>query len=158
MGMVYGAVDPTIGRMVAIKQVTAVLSDDPDLLKRFYREAQSTGKLQHPNIVTLHDLGEQDGVPYLVMEYLEGDSLDKIIREQSPFTLAEKLNIIIQVCEGLAYAHQRQIVHRDIKPGNLFLTRDGRVKVLDFGLARIRDGSAVASAPTATGVILGTYQ
>ena len=151
MGKVYGAVDPTIGRMVAIKQVTAVVSDDPELLKRFYREAQSTGKLQHPNIVTLHDLGEQDGIPYLVMEYLEGDSLERIIHEHRPYTVAEKLHIIIQVCEGLAYAHERQIIHRDIKPGNIVVLNDGAVKIVDFGIAQFgterftRTGQVVGS-------------
>ena len=151
MGKVYCAVDPTIGRMVAIKQVTAVVSDDPDLLKRFYREAQSTGKLQHPNIVTLHDLGEQDGVPYLVMEYLEGDSLEKIIHEKRPYTVAEKLNIIIQVCEGLAYAHQRQITHRDIKPGNIVVLNDGGVKIVDFGIAQFGN-----ERYTRTGQVVGS--
>src|SRR5215469_13333489 len=136
MGKVFAAVDPTIGRMVAIKQVTAVVSDDPELLKRFYREAQSTGRLQHPNIVTLHDLGEQDGVPYLVMEYLEGESLEQIIQKRRSYTVAEKLNIIIQVCEGLGYAHQRQIVHRDIKPGNVVVLNDGGIKIVDFGIAQ----------------------
>jgi eukaryotic-like serine/threonine-protein kinase len=151
MGKVYGAVDPTIGRMVAIKQVTAVVSDDPDLLKRFYREAQSTGKLQHPNIVTLHDLGEQDGIPYLVMEYLEGDSLERIIQERRPYTVAEKLNIIIQVCEGLAYAHQRQIIHRDIKPGNIVVLNDGGVKIVDFGIAQFGN-----ERYTRTGQVVGS--
>lgn len=151
MGKVYGAIDPTIGRMVAIKQVTAVVSDDPELLKRFYREAQSTGKLQHPNIVTLHDLGEQDGIPYLVMEYLEGDSLERIIHERRPYTVAEKLHIIIQVCEGLAYAHERQIIHRDIKPGNIVVLNEGGVKIVDFGIAQFgterftRTGQVVGS-------------
>ena len=151
MGKVFAAVDPAIGRMVAIKQVTAVVSDDQDLLKRFYREAQSTGKLQHPNIVTLHDLGEQDGVPYLVMEYLEGESLETIIRERKAYTVAEKLHIIIQVCEGLAYAHQRQIIHRDIKPGNVVVLNDGDVKVVDFGIAQFGNERF-----TRTGQIVGS--
>ena len=151
MGMVYQAVDPTIGRMVAIKKVTAVLSDDPDLLKRFYREAQSTGKLQHPNIVTLHDLGDQDGVPYLVMEYLEGDSLEKIIRERRQIVLAEKLNIIIQACEGLGYAHHRQIIHRDVKPGNIVVVNDGGVKIVDFGIAQFGN-----ERYTRTGQVIGS--
>ena len=151
MGMVYQAIDPTIGRMVAIKRVTSVLSDDPELLKRFYREAKSTGQLQHPNIVTLYGLGDQDGVPYLVMEYLEGDSLEKIIREHRPYTMAEKLNVIIQACEGLAYAHQRHIIHRDVKPGNIVVLNDGGVKIVDFGIAQLgnerftRTGQVVGS-------------
>src|ERR1700735_220703 len=151
MGQVYKAIDPTIGRMVAIKKVTSVFSDDPLLLKRFYREAHSTGKLQHPNIVTVYDLGDQDGVPYLVMEYLEGDSLEKVIKEQRPFSLAEKLNIITQVCEGLGYAHQRQIIHRDVKPGNVVVLNDGGVKIVDFGIAQLGNERF-----TQTGQVLGS--
>lgn len=151
MGQVYKAIDPTIGRMVAIKKVTSVFSDDPLLLKRFYREAHSTGKLQHPNIVTVYDLGDQDGVPYLVMEYLEGDSLEKVIRERRPFSLAEKLNIIMQVCEGLGYAHQRQIIHRDVKPGNVVVLNDGGVKIVDFGIAQLGNERF-----TRTGQVIGS--
>ncbi|HEY4762109.1 MAG TPA: protein kinase [Candidatus Sulfotelmatobacter sp.] len=151
MGQVYKAIDPTIGRMVAIKKVTSVFSDDPLLLKRFYREAHSTGKLQHPNIVTVYDLGDQDGVPYLVMEYLEGDSLEKVIKEQRPFSLAEKLNIITQVCEGLGYAHQRQIIHRDVKPGNVVVLNDGGVKIVDFGIAQLGNERF-----TQTGQVIGS--
>jgi serine/threonine-protein kinase len=151
MGMVYKAVDPTIGRLVAIKMVTTGVSDDPGLLKRFYREAQSTGKLQHPNIVTLHDLGDRDGIPYLVMEYLEGESLEKVIKDRRSFSVPEKLHIIIQVCAGLAYAHEREIVHRDMKPGNIVVLNDGAVKIVDFGIARFgnerftRTGQVVGS-------------
>ena len=126
-------------------------SDDPLLLKRFYREAHSTGKLQHPNIVTVYDLGDQDGVPYLVMEYLEGDSLEKVIRERRPFSLAEKLNIIMQVCEGLGYAHQRQIIHRDVKPGNVVVLNDGGVKIVDFGIAQLGNERF-----TRTGQVIGS--
>src|SRR6202050_471469 len=151
MGQVYKAIDPTIGRMVAIKKVTSVFSDDPLLLKRFYREAHSTGKLQHPNIVTVYDLGDQDGVPYLVMEYLEGDSLEKVIKEQRPFSLAEKLNIITQVCEGLGYAHQRQIIHRDVKPGNVVVLNDGGGKIVDFGIAQLGNERF-----TQTGQVIGS--
>ena len=151
MGQVYKAIDPTIGRLVAIKKVTSVLSDDPLLLKRFYREAHSTGALQHPNIVTVYDLGDQDGVPYLVMEYLEGDSLEKIIREKRPFTLTEKVNIIIQACEGLGYAHQRQIIHRDVKPGNVVVLKDGVVKIVDFGIAQLGNERF-----TRTGQVIGS--
>ena len=151
MGQVYKAVDPTIGRMVAIKKVTSVFSDDPLLLKRFYREAHSTGALQHPNIVTVYDLGDQDGIPYLVMEYLEGDSLEKIIKEQKPFTLTEKLNIMIQACEGLGYAHQRQVIHRDVKPGNVVVLKDGVVKIVDFGIAQLGNERF-----TRTGQVIGS--
>ena len=113
MGVVYKAVDPQIGRFVAIKMITAGFSGDQDLLKRFYREARSTGSLQNPNIVTVFDLGEQDGNPYLVMEYLEGTSLESILSTHRPLSVIAKLRIILDVCHGLSYAHQRGIIHRD---------------------------------------------
>ena len=151
MGMVYKAVDPTIGRSVAIKTITGAFSDDPLLLKRFYREAYSTGKLQHVNIVTVYDLGDQDGTPYLVMEYLEGESLEKVIKERRPYTVAEKLNIIIQVCEGLGYAHLHDIIHRDVKPGNVVVQKDGIVKIVDFGIAQLGNERF-----TRTGQVIGS--
>ncbi len=151
MGTVYKAVDPTMVRLVAIKTVTGAFSDDPLLLKRFYREAHSTGKLQHPNIVTVYDLGDQEGVPYLVMEYLEGESLEKMIKEGQPCPLAEKLSIIIQVCEGLGYAHQHEIIHRDVKPGNVVVLKDGGVKIVDFGIAQLGNERF-----TRTGQIIGS--
>src|SRR6266700_3327285 len=128
MGVVYKAVDPAIGRHVAIKMITGAFAEDPNLLKRFYREAQSTGSLQHPNIVTVYDLGDDNGSPYLVMEFLEGESLEGVIRSRREMILAEKLSIAVQACDGLDYAHRRNIVHRDIKPANIVLTKDGGVK------------------------------
>ena len=113
-------------------------SDNPDLLKRFYREAQSTGNLQHPNIVTVYDLGDLEGNPYLVMEYLEGETLDAIINSRNPLTLLAKINYICDVCHGLAYAHHHGIVHRDIKPGNVMVLKNGGVKIVDFGIAPYR--------------------
>src|ERR1700736_4944914 len=107
MGIVYKAIHPGIGRLVAIKMMTAGFADDPDLLKRFYREAQSAGKLQHPNIVTIYDLGDQEATPYLVMEFLEGESLDLVIRSRRRLPIAEKLNMVIRICDALAYAHER---------------------------------------------------
>src|SRR5436309_2002380 len=136
MGIVYKAVDPAIGRLVAIKMVTGAFADDPTLLKRFYREAQSTGSLQHPNIVTVYDLGDQDGSPYLVMEFLEGESLEAIIRSRREIVIAEKLSLIVQACDGLDYAHRRDVIHRDMKPANVIVTKDGGVKIVDFGIAR----------------------
>src|SRR5438309_11964597 len=110
MGIVYKATDPFLDRLVAIKMMTGGYADNPDLLKRFYREAQSTGMLQHPNIVIVYDLGDQDGNPYLVMEYLEGEPLDKMIAGKRELSMVEKLGFIIQCCTGLNYAHQRGIV------------------------------------------------
>ena len=153
MGVVYKAIDPGIGRLVAIKMMTAGFANDPDLLKRFYREAQSAGKLQHPNIVTIYDLGDQDGNPYMVMQFLEGESLESIISTRRPVSLEEKLNTVVQVCNGLNYAHQHNVIHRDIKPANVMVLKDLTVKIVDFGIARIgnenvtRPGQLMGSVP-----------
>jgi eukaryotic-like serine/threonine-protein kinase len=153
MGIVYKATDPGIGRVVAIKMVTAGFSNDPELLKRFYREAQSAGKLQHPNIVTIFDLGDHDGNPYMVMEYLEGESLESIIASRRSVPLEQKLNTIIQLCNALSYAHQHNVIHRDIKPANVMVLKDLTVKIVDFGIARIgnenvtRPGQLMGSIP-----------
>jgi serine/threonine protein kinase len=153
MGVVYKATDPGIGRVVAIKMVTGGFANDPELLKRFYREAQSAGKLQHPNIVTIYDLGDQNGNPYMVMEYLEGESLESIIASRRPVPLEQKLNTIIQLCSALSYAHQHNVIHRDIKPANVMVLKDLTVKIVDFGIARIgnenvtRPGQLMGSIP-----------
>ena len=152
MGVVYKATDPLLGRLVAIKMMTTVdYVDNPDLLQRFYREAQSTGNLHHRNIVTVYELGDQDGSPYLVMEYLEGESLDAMISSRRPFTLLDKISLIIEVCDGLAYAHQKSVVHRDIKPGNIMVLKDSGVKIVDFGIAHIGNRTV-----TRTGQLLGS--
>ncbi|MGC2329104.1 MAG: protein kinase, partial [Candidatus Sulfotelmatobacter sp.] len=139
MGIVYRAKDPFLDRMVAIKIMTISYADSPDLLERFYREAKATAHLQHPNIVTVYELGEQDGSPYMVMQYLEGVSLDAALHSSQKLTLLQKVDIIIETCHGLSYAHQKGIVHRDIKPGNIMVLKDGTVKIVDFGIARIGD-------------------
>jgi eukaryotic-like serine/threonine-protein kinase len=151
MGVVYKATDPYLDRLVAIKMMTGGYADNPDLLKRFFREAQSTGSLQHPNIVTVYELGDHNGNPYLVMEFLEGESLDTIISTRRPLNLLEKINLMIDVCHGLSYAHRRGIVHRDIKPANIMVLKDGGVKIVDFGIAHIGDKSV-----TRTGQIMGS--
>ena len=136
MGVVYEALDPKLERHVAIKMI---LGATPGLLARFDREARSTGSLQHQNIVTIYEFGDQDGSPYLVMEYLEGMSLDAALSSGRPLSLATKLSICVEVCNGLNYAHDRGIIHRDIKPANVMLLEDGGVKIVDFGIARIGD-------------------
>ena len=151
MGVVYKAVDPQIGRFVAIKMITAGFSGHPDLLRRFYREAHSTGSLQNPNIVTVFDLGEQDGNPYLVMEYLEGISLESILSARRPLSMIAKLKIILDVCHGLSYAHQRGVIHRDIKPANIMVSDEGTVKIVDFGIAHMGDKGV-----TRTGQVVGS--
>jgi serine/threonine-protein kinase len=151
MGIVYEATDPFLNRRVAIKMMTGGFSDNPDLLKRFFREAQSTGSLQHPNIVTVFELGDHGGNPYLVMEFLEGESLDAIISSRRQLSSLEKIQLIIGVCHGLSHAHHRGIVHRDIKPGNIMVSKEGSVKIVDFGIAHIG-----AKSQTRTGQIMGS--
>jgi eukaryotic-like serine/threonine-protein kinase len=151
MGIVYRAKDPFLDRMVAIKIMTISYADYPDLLQRFYREAKATANLQHPNIVTVYELGEHEGSPYLAMQYLEGSSLETLLRSGQQLTLLQKIEIIVQTCHGLSYAHQRGIVHRDIKPGNIMVLKDGNVKIVDFGIARIGDTNF-----TRTGQFMGS--
>ena len=139
MGVVFKAVDSQIGRYVAIKMITS--GGDESLIERFKSEAKSTGSLQCPNIVTVYDFGEQDGNPYLVMQFLEGPSLDAMIKKGASLTLPESLGVVIDVCNGLAYAHQRRVIHRDIKPANIIVLQDGindgMAVIVDFGIARI---------------------
>jgi len=153
MGVVYKAEDPNLDRVVALK--TIILDEDAEgraeYHKRFMLEAKAAGKLSHPNIVTTFDCGEHEGITYLAMEYLEGTDLrTRLIKDG--VTPAEALGIARQVAEGLAYAHQRGVVHRDIKPGNIMLNARGEAKIMDFGLARMR----AADHKTSTGMVLGT--
>ena len=150
MGRVYEAVDPMIGRRVAIKTISANIVADEEARARFFREAQAAGRLSHHNLITIYDIGEADGSPYIVMEYLDGADLSRTIRG-GRLSYERKLQIMIDVCEGLAYAHGRDIVHRDIKPANIFITTHGQLKILDFGLAR-----GTLSEVTQTGRIVGT--
>ena len=152
MGVVYRARDPIINRLVALKTITTGVANDPSLLQRFYREAQSAGGLQHPNIVTIYDMGEAGDLPYIAMELVEGENLEQVIalRPNLPITL--KLVYAMQACRAFDYAHKRGIVHRDIKPGNVMLGKDGTVKVVDFGIARVLEASR-----TQTGMLIGTF-
>ena len=129
MGVVYHAIDKGIGREVAIKTLKRV-DGDAEMLQRFYHEAEKTGVLNHPNIVTVYVLGQQDGSPYIVMEYLEGDSLDLIIRSGRSMSLASKLRIIAEMCSALGYAHKNNVIHRDVKPANVIVQTDGTAKLL----------------------------
>ncbi|HEV2520905.1 MAG TPA: protein kinase [Candidatus Acidoferrales bacterium] len=151
MGVVFKARDPFIGRLVAVKTITAGIADDPDLLERFRREAQAAGGLQHPNIVTIYEMSEFEGTPFIAMEYLEGESLEKKIGRQTRLPLVQRLGYLVQACRALDYAHRRGVIHRDIKPANIMVTSEGLVKVVDFGIARIAD-----TAKTQTGAMLGT--
>jgi serine/threonine-protein kinase len=155
MGLVYRAFDRQLNREVAIKTVTEGFTGDEDMLKRFYQEAAKTGALRHPNIVTVYDLGEQDGFPYIVMEYLAGDPLDRLIQSGKSLPLAFKLKIVEQVCYALGYAHRNDVIHRDVKPANVIVQPDGVVKLLDFGIARQEKNE---SRLTRTGSVIGTLQ
>jgi len=163
MGEVYRARDPRLRREVALKVLPAELSADPDRLRRFEQEAWASSSLNHPNILVVHDIGEQDGRPYVVFELLEGTTL----REQlavGVLPARKALEYAAQIARGLAAAHEKGIVHRDLKPENLFVTRDGRIKILDFGLAKLTtpvSATEETSAPTTPrgtepGVVLGT--
>jgi eukaryotic-like serine/threonine-protein kinase len=151
MGVVYRAEDPRLGRPVALKTTNAEVASNPNLLKRFYREAQAAAKLTHPNIVTIYEIDEANGVPFIAMEYLEGENLQKVIADRRDIPILRKLQIIIDTCKGLEYAHQNGVIHRDVKPGNIVVLKNGQVKIVDFGIARVG-----VSSMTRTGVVLGT--
>jgi serine/threonine-protein kinase len=153
MGLVYRAFDKHLGREVAIKTITEGFAGDPEMLERFYREAAKTGMLKHPNIVTVYDLGEQEGFPYIVMEYVAGEALDRMIQSARPLPLAFRLKIVEQVCSALAYAHRNDVIHRDVKPANVIVQPDGVAKLLDFGIARQEKQER---GLTRTGNVIGT--
>jgi hypothetical protein len=150
-GRVYSAIDPSFGRIVAIKVMSA--PGDPDLVQRFRTEATTVANLHHKNIVNVHDFGEQDGAPYLVMEFLDGTNLQDLIKQNS-LSLLEKIEIMSEVANGLQCAHERGITHRDVKPANIMRLANGSVKIMDFGIARIATDST--HHLTQTGFIIGT--
>jgi eukaryotic-like serine/threonine-protein kinase len=165
MGEVYRARDTALGREVAVKVLPPAFAADAERLRRFGQEAQAAAALNHPNILTIYHVGEQDGAPYIVSELLEGESLRERLRAGA-LPVRKAVDYAMQVASGLASAHDKGIVHRDLKPENLFLARDGRVKILDFGLAKLTQASgegagsdlltAAAPAGTGAGTVLGT--
>jgi eukaryotic-like serine/threonine-protein kinase len=174
MGEVYRARDTRLDREVAIKVLPSHLSENPEFRTRFEREARTISGLQHPNICVLYDVGRQDGVDFLVMEYLEGETLATRLARK-PLTPEEILRIGIEVADALDKAHRSGIVHRDLKPGNVMLTKGGTTKLLDFGLAKLQSfGSgtqsaapafsavatvaSMASPVTVAGTVVGTMQ
>lgn len=138
-GLIHEGWDPVLERPVAIKTCPAA---DRNLRKRFFREAQIAARLQHPNIVTIFDFGVEDGIPYLVQELLDGDDLDRMIANGEPAALAGRIDLLRQIARGLSYAHRNGVLHRDVKPGNIRILPNGRVKILDFGIARLVDDAA----------------
>lgn len=154
MGCVYRARDPVLERVVAIKTMSVDLQAEPGTRARFLREARSAARLQHPNIVTVFEFGEHDGAPFIAMELLAGETLAEALRGGRLADLGRRVDVIVQLCEGLAYAHASGVIHRDVKPNNVTLLPGGAVKIVDFGVAWL-EGSA---ATTRTGQLLGTPQ
>ena len=153
MGVVWKAYDPVLRRFVALKRLGPQVGKTKEAHERFLREARAAGALQHPNIVTIYDLGEHDGQLFIAMELVEGRDLSELITSQEPLALERKLDIAIELLEGLEYAHERGVIHRDIKPSNIRLTADGRVKIMDFGIARQQSadesgGAALVGTPS----------
>ncbi len=137
--------------MVALKTITSAVAGNPSLLDRFYREAQSAGSLQHPNIITIYDMGDEHGTPFIAMELVDGENLDDVIARRAPVPLSLRVGYAVQACRAFDYAHKRGVIHRDIKPGNVMVNKDGVVKVVDFGIARVLE-----STKTQTGTLIGT--
>jgi serine/threonine-protein kinase len=155
MGTVYKGLDPAINRYVALKTIRLDFVNDPneleELKERLYREAQAAGKLSHPNIVTIYDVGNEGTLQYIAMEYLEGQTLEDMIRKKVQFNYKIIAQIISQICSALEYAHSQGIVHRDIKPANIMVLSDYKIRVMDFGIARVD-----SSSMTRTGIAMGT--
>jgi serine/threonine-protein kinase len=155
MGIVYKAKDPKLNRLLAIKTVRFLDEFDEDVIedikKRFFREAEIAGRLSHPSIVTIHDIGEDGDLTYMAMEFLEGISLEKFVTRDRLLPLARVVHVVASVARALEFAHGAEVIHRDIKPANIMLLEAGGIKVTDFGIAK-----AISSSRTKTGVILGT--
>ncbi len=162
MGEVYRAVDTRLGRAVAVKVLSGPRAHDPERLQRFEQEARVAASLSHANVLALHDVGSQDGVDYAVFELLEGQTLRARL-EAGPLPVSKAVDYAVQICQGLAAVHARGIVHRDLKPDNVFVTRTGQVKILDFGLAKrgprglgMLEGGCEARTATEPGLLVGT--
>jgi serine/threonine protein kinase len=164
MGVVYLAWDTELDRTVALKVLPTEIASDADRMRRFVQEAKSASALNHPNILTVHDVGRSDSIPFIVTEHVEGDTLRARVR-QGPLPLLDVLNVSIQVASALAEAHRAGIIHRDIKPENVIVRADGLAKVVDFGLAKAVERETPALDPeaqteallqTAPGLVLGT--
>src|SRR6266705_5727497 len=141
MGVVYKANDPMLNRTVAIKTINMAEAEQDGVMEyeaRFYHEAKAAGGLNHPNIIIIYDIGKSGHLVYMAMEYIDGRELRELLAEGQPLPVVQAVDVAAQVAEGLAYAHQHQVVHRDIKPANIMITPQGRAKIADFGIARMR--------------------
>jgi serine/threonine protein kinase len=156
MGKVYRAHDPILDRPVALKTVSPALLTGKDTLARFQREARAVARLQHPNIVTIFELGEVEGTHYIAMELVEGMDLGEAMAPPDRFTVEQRVRMVVDICRGLDFAHKMGVIHRDVKPANIRLTRDGAVKILDFGIARFRGSETTDPGLTQAGLVLGT--
>ncbi|MGO8746746.1 MAG: protein kinase domain-containing protein [Thermoguttaceae bacterium] len=157
MGQVYKAQHRKMKRVVALKMLPSSAKKSPDVVKRFQREVEAAAKLSHPNIVTAHDADEANGVSFLVMEHVEGQDLTAIVKGRGPLAVAQAVDCTVQAARGLEYAHRQGVVHRDIKPANLLLDKNGVVKILDMGLARVEDAAGgVDHGLTLSGQVMGT--
>jgi serine/threonine-protein kinase len=154
MGVVYKARDPLIDRIVAIKTINLGMEqeDQEEYEARFYQEAKAAGRLNHPNIVTIYDVGKSEKIAYIAMEFLQGRELRDVMRDDGLMPVSRVLDVVAQVASGLSYAHDYEIVHRDVKPSNIMVIRDGHVKITDFGIARM----ASSAIRTQTGMVLGS--
>ncbi|PZD93253.1 Stk1 family PASTA domain-containing Ser/Thr kinase [Paenibacillus sambharensis] len=152
MALVYKAHDVLLSRNVAVKILRQQFVHDEEFVRRFRREAQSAASLSHPNVVSVYDVGQEDETHYIVMEYVEGSNLNEVIQERAPLQAEEAVRIALQICDALEHAHQNQIIHRDIKPHNILIGKNGRVKVTDFGIAR----AVTSSTITQTGSVVGS--
>ncbi len=158
MGIVFRALDTTLDRDVAVKVVASHHISTEDLQRRYLVEAQSTARLDHPNIAGVHYIGHARGLPYIVFEYIDGANLRQLVGQRGPLPQGEALSYTYQIAHALAHAWQRDVVHRDIKPSNILITHEGQAKLVDMGLARLQQvGSELDEELTATGVTLGTF-
>ena len=152
MAVVHEAEDVELGRPVAVKVLAENLAHDGAVRERLLREARIAARLSHPNVVRIYDTGEEGGRPYIVMELVDGESLAELVHREGPLAPEQAVHLVLQACAGLEAAHQAGLVHRDVKPGNLLLSRDGVLKIADFGIARAHDATRL----TLTGTVLGT--
>ena len=150
MGVVYKAEDTTLDRVVALKFLSQHLTSDPTEKERFYHEAKAASALNHPNITTIHEIQDHDNQLFIAMEFVEGQTL-KQLRERESLSMKRVLDIAVQVCEGLAAAHEKEIVHRDIKSENIMLTPKGQAKIMDFGLAKVKESTKLTKAGSTLG-------
>ena len=153
MSDVYKAKDHILGRFVAIKVLKPEYSEDRSFVAKFRTEAQSAAGLEHPNIVNIYDVGSEEGLHYIVMEYVEGITLKTYIEKKGQLSFKEAVSIAIQVARGIEAAHNKQIIHRDIKPQNIMILKDGRVKVADFGIAKLPSAQTATESDRAIGTV-----